>query len=380
MSRRANSKLSLTMTTASDIAFNIMVVDDDSKCLALLEAMLSGPDLRVRLFPRGRLALAAAQNEAPDLILLDVAMAEMDGYEVCRHLKAHPLLKEIPVLFISGKAEILDKVEAFAVGGVDYVTKPFEGPEVVARVRTHLELQRQRKLLRESYERLKELEQLRDSLTHMIVHDLRNPLMTINGNAYLLEHELGVTASADARKYLGEMRTSLSRLADMVSSVLDVNRMEAGEMPLNRDAVDLVELVEAACKPFMASVGDRQLRIERVFTSVQCFCDAELIQRVVSNLMTNALKYAPSRGEICITVSADASHVRVAFADTGPGIAKQDQKVIFEKYGQADSRRPRYSSGLGLAFCKLAVEAHGGQIGVESELGRGSRFWFSLPA
>ena len=160
---------------------NVIVVDDTPANLQLLTGMLKERGYKVRPVPSGKLALQAAKNDPPDLILLDIMMPEMDGYEVCERLKADEKLREIPVIFISALNETMDKVRAFGVGGVDYVTKPFQFEEVDARVRTHLELQRQRRKLKENYEQLRRLEELRDNLVHMIVHDLRNPLTGISG-------------------------------------------------------------------------------------------------------------------------------------------------------------------------------------------------------
>jgi two-component system sensor histidine kinase/response regulator len=155
---------------------SILVVDDTPANLRLLTGMLKEQGYRVRPAPNGRLALQAVRAEAPDLILLDINMPEMNGYETCEALKADEAYADIPVIFISALTETSDKIQAFQTGGVDYVTKPFQFEEVQARVEAHLTLFRLKRELEEKYRQLKELEQLRDSLTHMIVHDLRSPL------------------------------------------------------------------------------------------------------------------------------------------------------------------------------------------------------------
>ena len=159
---------------ARDDQPKIMVVDDTVSSLKLLEEMLVQQGYRVRAFPRGRLALAAAARELPDLILLDIQMPEMNGYEVCERFKADPVLAPIPVMFISAQREPVDKVRAFAVGGVDYVTKPFHFAEVEARVRTHLDCAGRRWSCQQHLQRLKELERMRDNLVHMVVHHMRS--------------------------------------------------------------------------------------------------------------------------------------------------------------------------------------------------------------
>ncbi len=221
---------------------NVIVVDDTPANLQLLTGMLKERGYKVRPVPSGKLALQAAKNDPPDLILLDIMMPEMDGYEVCERLKADEKLREISVIFISALNETMDKVRAFGVGGVDYVTKPFQFEEVDARVSTHLELQRQRRKLKENYEQLRRLEELRDNLVHMVVHDLRNPLTGISGFldlALALEKE---TLTEDGLEYLQTAKRSTTAVIDMVSAVLDVSKMEAGEMKLHLVECDLVRI------------------------------------------------------------------------------------------------------------------------------------------
>ncbi|MCE5217099.1 response regulator, partial [bacterium] len=165
---------------------NLLIVDDTPANLQVLAAMLKGQGFTVRPVPSGELALRAAESEPPDLILLDIMMPEMNGYEVCERLKDNDDLRDIPVIFISALSDTSDKVKAFEVGGLDYVTKPFQFEEVRARVGAHLKLRRlqveaaeHHRQLEQSYEQLRELEELRDSLMHMIVHDLRTPLTSI---------------------------------------------------------------------------------------------------------------------------------------------------------------------------------------------------------
>ena len=160
---------------------SILVVDDNAANVQLLVGMLKDRGYKVRAALSGKLAIQAVQNNPPDLILLDVNMPEMNGYEVCERLKSDESTRDIPIIFVSALHETLDKVKAFGVGGVDYITKPFQFQEVEARVRTHLELCRQRREIRESYARLRQLEKLRDDLVHMIAHDLRNPLTAVSG-------------------------------------------------------------------------------------------------------------------------------------------------------------------------------------------------------
>ncbi len=218
----------------------IMIVDDAPANLKLLTNMLHSRGYRVMAFPGGQSALAAAEAQPPDLILLDITMPEMDGFEVCTRLKKSATLKEIPVIFISALTETEDKVNALAAGGVDYVSKPFQFEEVLARIETHLELRRREIALEEANQRLLDLEQLRDNLVHMIVHDMRGLLTGLVG--YL---ELSTLDGSQEEKagHIAVAMDSANLLIGMVNDLLDVHRMEAKQMPLHPASTDMNDLI-----------------------------------------------------------------------------------------------------------------------------------------
>ncbi|MFA5191704.1 MAG: hybrid sensor histidine kinase/response regulator [Verrucomicrobiia bacterium] len=365
---------------------SILVVDDTPENLQLLNGMLKSHGYKARPVPSGEMALRAAKSDPPDIILLDINMPEMNGYEVCRHLKSDPALAAIPVIFISALNETMDKVKAFGLGGVDYVTKPFQFEEIHARVETHLklrqlqkELERQNRQLKESYDRLRELETLRDNLVHLVVHDLRSPLALMAGYVDLIKVKIAAKLNASEVGYIDVIGKHTAKLLDMVTTLLDVSRMEAGEMPLNRQACDLAAVAREVTDSHSVLVGRRQLSIESQSGPLSVHADKDILQRIIGNLIGNAIKFTPDGGQIRLTISRKDSMARVAVTDTGPGVPAEYHARIFEKFGQVDKEARRHSTGLGLTFCKLAVEAHGGSIGIESEVGKGSTFWFALP-
>ncbi|OHE81030.1 MAG: hypothetical protein A2107_08880 [Verrucomicrobia bacterium GWF2_62_7] len=361
---------------------NILLVDDTPANLKLLSSMLSERGYTVRAAVSGRLALQAVRNEPPDLILLDIKMPEMNGYEVCRHLKEHGKLKDIPVVFLSTLTETTDKVKAFVAGGVDYITKPFQLEEVEARVETHLELRRQKRRLQEALDELRSVETLRDSLVHMIVHDLRSPLTGIYAYLELIREAAGGRLPAKLRGYIEDALMSAKQMIEIVSDILDTSRLEAGQLKLVLEDCDLEGAVEESIAGLSSLSRTRKIRFARRERPAIVRADKGLVLRVTQNLLANALKFTPDGGLISVSISDAGASIRVSLNDNGPGIAPEYRERIFEKFAQVElpAGRQKYSTGLGLAFCKLAVEAHGGRIGVESLEGKGSTFWFELPA
>jgi signal transduction histidine kinase len=258
------------------------------------------------------------------------------------------------------------------------VTKPFQFEEVDARVRTHLELQRQKRQLQESYEALRQLESSRDSLVHMVVHDMRSPLMVIAGYADLLKASTTPKLAEEECLWLEEVLGGTRRLTEMISQLLDITRMESGNMPLDKKECTLEEVIAATIKPLQILAESRLLELDAP-ESIRVCCDPDVVRRIIGNLVGNAIKFTGPKGEVRVAITRSGSHlVRVSVSDNGLGIPRKYQGSIFEKFVQVGEKK-NLGIGLGLAFCRLAVEAHGGQIGLDSESGKGSTFWFELP-
>ncbi len=362
----------------------VMVVDDNVTNLQLLEMLLRMRGYEVQTFTRGQAALKAAASAPPDVILLDIAMPEMDGYEVCRRLKADARLATIPVIFISALSATRDKIKAFSCGGVDYVTKPFQIEEVHARVETHhklrqlqIQLERQNGELQDNYNQLRRLEELRDNLTHMVVHDMRSPLAIVQMSLEMLKTMLTGLSEQESKLLDGALRGAQT-MNRMTTQLLDVSRLEAGQMPLNNAVCDLAAIAQAALEAIAPLLGDRHAVLE-AREPLTALCDAVLLRRVLDNLLSNALKFTPPGKEITLSIVREGNAAQLGVTDTGPGIPEEYHQKIFEKFSQIAGEQQSRGTGLGLTFCKLAVEAHGGKIGVDSEIGRGSTIWFTLP-
>ena len=369
----------------------LLVVDDNEDNREVLARRLQKQGHWVVTAASGAEALAAASGHIFDLVLLDIMMPEMDGYEVLARLKADPTTQNIPVVMISALDEMDSVVRCLHMGAADYLPKPFNPTLLQARVtaslrekRAHDRELRFTELTQESYRRLQELESMRDDLTHMIIHDLRTPLTSLMGglNTVPLLGELNETQ----REMLEIALTGGQTLLGMVNDLLDVEKLEQNSMPLDRTKLTAEGLIARALAQVSAlgSAGGVTLRTEIAPDVPEFSGDEDKLRRTLVNLLGNAIKFTPEGG--FVTVSAqyqpDEESIRFAVSDTGEGIPPEAFGQIFEKFGQVASRKRgrKMSTGLGLAFCKLAVEAHGGQIGVSSVLGEGSEFFFTIPA
>jgi len=360
---------------------HVLVVDDEAVNRELLCDLLEIHGYESTEAEDGESALAQVAACAPDTILLDVMMPGLDGFEVCRRLKAEPDTAAIPVLLVTALSGRDNRLKGIEAGANDFLTKPIDAQDVVLRVRNAVRLKGLYDQVRDNYEQLRKLEQLRDNLTHMIVHDMRSPLTGLAGHLQLLEMGAGNRLDEEDKEDLQNALTAANMLTDMVSSLLDVSRLEAGEMPLNSGMIALPDVVTEALGTLGALVRKCRIAWEPLSSPVQAFCDPEVTRRIVANLVANSLKFTPGGGEVLVTVSCGDGVARIDVRDNGPGIPPEFREKIFEKFGQVSIRNTgtKYSTGLGLTFCKLATEAQGGAIGVDSVLGEGSTFWFTLP-
>jgi two-component system, sensor histidine kinase and response regulator len=360
---------------------SILVVDDTIENLQLLSRILAQHAYEVRPVTSGRQALQAATNLPPELILLDVVMPELDGYEVCRRLKELDDLRAIPVIFLTAMCEPDDKIKAFAAGGADYITKPFQVDEVLARVRLHIALRQSHIKLAQSYERLRSLERFRDDLVQMLVHDMLSPLSALTVLLADVQNDCGGELDQHIREQLRFAVEAARSVNRMANDILDVSRLEERKLPLDRKPNDVAEI----CREVASHLGmlDRTRAIDVDGTEpTEIVCDRGIVFRVVENIVSNAIKHTPRGGRIRIRTGINAGRARVTIRDEGHGIPLEARTKIFEKFGTLEVRRDMqfHSTGLGLAFCKLAVEAHGGTIGVERGEPSGSIFWFEMPA
>lgn len=358
----------------------VLIVDDQDANRLLLRDLLESQGHEVTEAADGTEALQRVSEVAPDVVLLDISMPGLDGFEVCRRMKADPATASIPVLLVTALSQRDQRLLGIGAGANDYITKPVDRSDLSLRVRNAIRMRQLYLEVEGQYRRLEKLELLRDSLVHMIVHDLRSPLAGIRAYLDLLQLDGAGKLDMELTDSIDAARKVAVEMTDMVSDLLDVSRLEVGKMPLELAPADVGALVVEAIGAAGAAARVR-IRVEPPADKLRVVCDAGVIRRVIANLVGNAVKFTPVSGQITVLVRGDGAEVRVEVADTGAGIPKEYHEKVFEKYGQVEAARhgAKHSTGLGLTFCKLAVEAHGGRVGLESAVGKGSTFWLLLP-
>lgn len=359
----------------------ILVVDDEEQNRFLLSEMLTAHGYEVIVATDGLSALETAARSAPDAVLLDVMMPRLDGFEVCRQLKAAPATAVVPVLLITALTARQERLQGIRAGALDFISKPVDTADLLLRVRNAVTAKQLYDRIEEQYRRLKELEAMRDSLVHMMIHDLRSPLSAISAYLQLIGTDRDGALNAEQSALLAEAGLLVRRMTDMTHTVLDVSRMEAGQMPLTLTSVDLRSVIDQALR-LLGPDMLKHVRFDRPEQPLLLHCDAGLVGRVLQNLASNAIKYAEdAESPATISVEHDDAWLKVSVRDRGPGIPPEHLGTIFEKFGQVNPNGQRrfHSVGLGLTFCRMAIEALRGEIGVESTMGQGSTFWFRLP-
>ncbi len=377
----------------------ILIVDDEPKNRELLHDLLEFNGYSVIEAEDGLTALELAISAKCDVILLDVIMPRMDGLEACKRLKSNPATAHIPVLMVSALTDREQRDMGIEAGANDYLTKPIDRRDVLLRVRNAVHAKHLFDKVQSDLAKLRELDILQDNLTHMIVHDMRSPLMVVAWSYDLILKE-PPPLSPKQLEYITMGQHCCTELVEMVRSLLDVSRLEAGQMPLNRTPCNLRDIAEKAVESVALLSLKKKLSVTITGIPIVISADSDILHRIFVNLLGNAIKYSPDDSTITIDIRSTGQTVRTTMTDQGPGIPQDFQKKIFEKFGQVNSHQEGqvHSSGLGLTFCKLAVEAHGGSIGVvspassflqsspdasaptpQSAACSGSTFWILLP-
>ncbi|WP_016950821.1 hybrid sensor histidine kinase/response regulator [Anabaena sp. PCC 7108] len=366
----------------NDKISRILAVDDSRDNLVLVRTILESENYEIDLVTDGATALQKIAESPPHLILLDVMMPGMDGYEVTRRIRNNPDLSYIPILLITAFHEA-SAVEGLDIGADDFIRKPFDTDELLARVRSLLRL-------KHSIDEQQKMTRQREDFVSRLTHDLRTPLVAADRMLSLFQQETFCNISPEMKQAIAVMIRSNKNLMEMVNTLLEVYRFEAGKKTLNLQNCNLKEIAQEVVSELntLANEKDLTLKLDTYQLDQQgdnaglIIGDKLELRRVLNNLIGNAIKFT-DKGSIEIRIyenlptNTNKAEIIIAVTDTGYGIAPEDQISIFERFRQG--RNKRSGSGLGLYLSRCIIEAHGGKIELFSELGKGSVFTIRLP-
>ncbi len=361
----------------------ILVVDDTEDNLDLLEFALKRKPVRMIRATSGRECLQLAAQHVPDVILLDIQMPEMDGFETLKILRATPKTAAIPVIFLTAQKKDPSSIEyGLMLGADEYLTKPIDTEELLVRTKTLIRIKKIEA----------ELERTKADFTAMLVHDLRSPIMGIRSILEFIREPAaqGKALEKNHLDLISSAHDAANRMLGLINDMLDLSKFEAGKINLHPEPLSARDMIEFTIRHMSIQFRQKEidLRVSIDDGLPLAVADPQKLSQVITNLMSNALKFTPARGVIMIgahlaepTAEFSGPMVEIAISNEGPGIQPEELPALFERYKQVSSAKnvKEKGTGLGLAICKLIVEAHGGAIHAESQPGKLTSFRFTLP-
>jgi len=364
-------------------AAKILVADDKPENIKVLFDFLNKHGFKVLVAEDGEDALVNIQQSHPDLVLLDIMMPGLDGYETCRQLKDNPDIANIPVIFMSALTDTVDKLRGFELGAVDYITKPFQHEEVLARINTHLTIGRLEKELRTKNSELTVLNQEKNEFLGIVAHDLKNPLSAIQSLAELIAFDFESLSKQDVVEYTQMITASSEQMFDLITNLLDVNAIESGHTHIHLSHTDLTPTLQQLADEYYERARTKNIKfIYEAPEKLNMVIDSAIVRQILDNLLSNAIKYSPENTcvEFHATFEQQILHCRVI--DQGPGLSAADQAKLFNKFTRLTPKPTanEHSTGLGLFIVHKLVEALQGRVWCESKLKHGATFAVELPS
>lgn len=358
----------------------VLIVDDNPNNVKIVALILRSFSYKIAIATNGEQAIEMVDKIKPDIILLDVMMPKIDGFETCRIIKEKEEFKDIPVIFITALNDSDSLVKGFKAGGVDYISKPFNKDELISRVKTHLELKQTRDELKKTSDHLSELNALKDKMFSVIGHDLRSPLGSVR---MTLEFLSKVTAKDNAySENIDIMLKTTDEVFGLLENLLGWAKSQSNNLQINKEVINLQDLSNSIYLLNKGNLDLKKIQFERTINDTDVvFADLNTLKIVLRNLVSNAIKFTPENGTIKISVENTNDKVRISIADTGVGIPEENLPKIFNpnQHLTTYGTNRESGSGLGLILCRDFVEKNDGKIWVESEVGKGSSFVIELP-
>lgn len=373
----------------------ILIVDDIPENLQVLSETLLIYGYEVILAPNGEKALELASSRRPDLILLDILMPGMNGYEVCTRLKSDPVLNHIPIIFLSAKVEIEDIIQGFSVGGSDYVAKPFNIHEVVARVATHVKLKKviesnkriidqlkaKNEELNIAEQKLIDTNASKDKYFSILAHDLRNPFQGFMGLTDVLVSEVDSLSADDIKEMASALHISAMKVYNLLENLLSWSRIQLGRFEFSPERIDLHQILNLNKQLYLENAGKKRISIvNEIPQGIFVRADRNMLDTILRNLFSNAIKFCNEGGNINISASDREFMVEIVFSDDGIGMSEEMIADAFklDKTIVRNGTSNELGTGLGLILMKELIEKNGGKIRLESQVQTGTQFHILL--
>jgi signal transduction histidine kinase len=329
--------------------------------------------------PSGKAALNVLGSEPIDLVLLDLMMPDIDGYEILEYIRRNVVWAELPVIIISAKSDNSDVVHGLEMGAHDYITKPIQVEIVRARVQTQLALKRLADEHKSTIDELRLARQMQDNFYRIVSHDLKGPLTNLRMAHFLLRDIVGTDEQGTV--ILDNVELTLDQMHDMIRVFLDVMTVQPGWLHIEMDCLRVDDVLESIAKQYALTAENKNIRLQ-VAPSESCvMADNRLLTQMVSNLVSNAIKFSPGDTVVTLWADQDSNWMRLCVSDQGPGIPAEERGKLFQMFSRLSTRPTglEHSPGLGLWIVKQLTEAQNGRVGVECPSDGGSIFWVELP-
>ncbi len=372
------------MSTTTERPSRILVLDDEQLNIELLRFILEKNGYLFRGATQESDFMHALEDELPDLILLDVLLGDTEGFDVCLELKKDKRFADIPVIFLTGKVGVEDKIRGFEVGGVDYVTKPFNEQELIARMNTHLSLIFARKRIENQALKLEKSNQLKDRLFSIIGHDLRSPLSAAKLKMdFILRGIIDPTAENFKEETVYGLLKTMDEALNLLQNLLGWAKSESGELQAIPENISLNDIVEETFRLLRLASDHKSIEMRNeVPEGTEVYADLNMIKTVLRNFLSNAIKFTPDSGRIRVATQEDTHGMLwVRIIDNGQGISREDIAKILnpdEHFSKLGTQKEP-GTGLGLILCQAFIGVNGGEMRIDSKPGEGSTFLFSIP-
>lgn len=361
----------------------ILIVDDKSENLVALSKTLRARGFHTDAASSGEAALKKALKQTYQLVILDVQMPGMDGFEVAEALSGYSKTKDIPIIFLSAvnvSKEFITK--GYASGGRDYLVKPFDTDILVLKIQTFIKLNKMQQSLLEEIERRKDAEAKKNEFISIASHELNTPLTSVNGYLQLANVALEKDNTQQAKTFVDRSKKQLKKLNNLVADLLDTTKIEAGKLKFNYTKFNFPEFLQSAIDNIKQVYPGINFTISGFpQDELQVYGDENRLEQVLHNYLSNAVKYSPESDEVVISISPEPQNfLRVSVTDKGVGISPERQKQLFDKFYRVEEHAQRFQGlGMGLYICAEIIKRHQGTYGVDSESGKGSTFHFCIP-